>query len=774
MSGNNMSEVSSTEGQGVVVTSPQGGDSQKSPDVSQQAWKDAEKFGKTVETGSAVASAEAGAAADDAARLGKVVETGNPLSGAEAREAWDTADRLGKPMELDPKDNGDLLKRMENDKLPAGTSETGTVIPADKPVEAVAQTVEATNPAGKTEEIKPPPTVVDAAKKAATASSPQPQTGEKTATPASGEQKAQTATAEEMIAQAEKELADKLKDIPPEDIAKVTRNFYEGKLGYKVKTGGILLDTDIITNEQGNVVKKINPFLFGKRENLTNDFLKSEFVRAEREKITSQQAPETTIPKESENTPGSPDSSSQGAPVVSELKPAEAKTPEQAFESAKDAYNHKLHEDNSYVKADEETMKAYFDYRGAFKTSKETNSGLTEEQFRAGEGKNLYEKLENLKNVQNSIVEKFKNGEGKDVDDNLKSAYNAMMAAGVGRPAGVPSSPLSEDDERIAEIDAAIQKAKDRGDTEYDTPAWERRGMGAAGSTGQAEDINSAVPLQSPNTTSQGAPEGAEAKDKESLEAAWTEADNKWKEALSKDPLYVEADKNWEESSDAYEIALTESKLQIEVFDLTPEGVALVAKQKELLDIRRKFEENLRATPEGKNLWEVRVKANEALDELEEKNENLVLAGSTNPSSSSPSTISTAEKLESVVATSASEAPKVADSTKAQNWANKAAAVKGWGDKDMDEAVETFRVMKGYKQPEPASSSSENLLKTNVGLTQEAKDLLETVNKGGVPAYVTNNFSRILKENGISQEDIDKNTPQDLVGILKNRAILVS
>jgi len=57
-----------------------------------------------------------------------------------------------------------------------------------------------------------------------------------------------------------------------------------------------------------------------------------------------------------------------------------------------------------------------------------------------------------------------------------------------------------------------------------------------------------------------------------------------------------------------------------------------------------------------------------------------------------------------------------------------------------------------------------------IELTQEAKDILEKIEKEKVfMPYVTENLSRILKENGISQEDINKKTPQELMEILKNK-----
>jgi hypothetical protein len=57
-----------------------------------------------------------------------------------------------------------------------------------------------------------------------------------------------------------------------------------------------------------------------------------------------------------------------------------------------------------------------------------------------------------------------------------------------------------------------------------------------------------------------------------------------------------------------------------------------------------------------------------------------------------------------------------------------------------------------------------------IDLTQEAKDILEKIDKEKVfMPYIAENLSRILKENGISQEDINKKTPQELMEILKNK-----
>ncbi len=55
-------------------------------------------------------------------------------------------------------------------------------------------------------------------------------------------------------------------------------------------------------------------------------------------------------------------------------------------------------------------------------------------------------------------------------------------------------------------------------------------------------------------------------------------------------------------------------------------------------------------------------------------------------------------------------------------------------------------------------------------LTQEAKFFLETVDEGGIPTSVTNNLGRILRENGISDEDIQTKTPNELIGILRGKS----
>ena len=54
------------------------------------------------------------------------------------------------------------------------------------------------------------------------------------------------------------------------------------------------------------------------------------------------------------------------------------------------------------------------------------------------------------------------------------------------------------------------------------------------------------------------------------------------------------------------------------------------------------------------------------------------------------------------------------------------------------------------------------------GVTKAASDLLQSVDAGGIPAFISNNMLEIAKENGI---DIPENcTPNDLVAMLKSKA----
>ena len=55
-------------------------------------------------------------------------------------------------------------------------------------------------------------------------------------------------------------------------------------------------------------------------------------------------------------------------------------------------------------------------------------------------------------------------------------------------------------------------------------------------------------------------------------------------------------------------------------------------------------------------------------------------------------------------------------------------------------------------------------------LTQEAKDFLGSIDKGGIPAFMTGNLSRILQENGISDEDILTKTTDELVSLLRGKS----
>ena len=58
----------------------------------------------------------------------------------------------------------------------------------------------------------------------------------------------------------------------------------------------------------------------------------------------------------------------------------------------------------------------------------------------------------------------------------------------------------------------------------------------------------------------------------------------------------------------------------------------------------------------------------------------------------------------------------------------------------------------------------------NPPVTPEAEALLASAADGGIPAFVSRNFARILRENGISEEDIIRRPPQDLLEMLRERA----
>lgn len=53
-------------------------------------------------------------------------------------------------------------------------------------------------------------------------------------------------------------------------------------------------------------------------------------------------------------------------------------------------------------------------------------------------------------------------------------------------------------------------------------------------------------------------------------------------------------------------------------------------------------------------------------------------------------------------------------------------------------------------------------------LTDEAKELVERFNQGSVPPSVNENIARILRENGISEEDIRSKTSNQLMGMLRD------
>ena len=55
-------------------------------------------------------------------------------------------------------------------------------------------------------------------------------------------------------------------------------------------------------------------------------------------------------------------------------------------------------------------------------------------------------------------------------------------------------------------------------------------------------------------------------------------------------------------------------------------------------------------------------------------------------------------------------------------------------------------------------------------LTEDAKKILENVDNGGVPSFISNNFKRILLENGLSSEEIRAMAPADAVGWLRKKS----
>lgn len=55
-------------------------------------------------------------------------------------------------------------------------------------------------------------------------------------------------------------------------------------------------------------------------------------------------------------------------------------------------------------------------------------------------------------------------------------------------------------------------------------------------------------------------------------------------------------------------------------------------------------------------------------------------------------------------------------------------------------------------------------------LTSEAQELLSKLETGGaIPAFVSRNLERILRENGVSEADIQSKTPDDLINILRQK-----
>lgn len=57
------------------------------------------------------------------------------------------------------------------------------------------------------------------------------------------------------------------------------------------------------------------------------------------------------------------------------------------------------------------------------------------------------------------------------------------------------------------------------------------------------------------------------------------------------------------------------------------------------------------------------------------------------------------------------------------------------------------------------------------GITSEACDLLQAVDAGGIPAFVTANIMEIARDNGIDVDDLW--TPNAIVEAIRNKAVAI-
>lgn len=276
--------------------------------LTEKAWEEA----KTTTTESVIPSP------------GATVQAEQPV----VRQAWDAATRIGKPVKEEG-GSGDLLARMEKERQLVDHSKDANA--EAKPVETtpapispieqkpalvttpesqvVPSTVVSLPPTGEqlNDEVllnKPKNTIeqkqaeADAKRKAEieadmkAKSTPTTETSDNPTVVLAAEtagQKVESevdpkANADRLIEQVNKDLKKELEGKSLKDQAEITRKFYIDRSGYKVKIGGWLHDTDIITNEKGKIIKKINPFIFAKREGETNKFLKSEVETIIRER----------------------------------------------------------------------------------------------------------------------------------------------------------------------------------------------------------------------------------------------------------------------------------------------------------------------------------------------------------------------------------------------------------------------------------------------------------------------------------------------------------
>ena len=84
--------------------------------------------------------------------------------------------------------------------------------------------------------------------------------------------------------------------------------------------------------------------------------------------------------------------------------------------------------------------------------------------------------------------------------------------------------------------------------------------------------------------------------------------------------------------------------------------------------------------------------------------------------------------------------------------------------------AEIQKIAGNNTNPENNTGAHKTTETTEPILTEEAKDILTKLDNGGAtPAFVSRNMERILKENGISDEDIRTKTPDELVAILRGR-----